>query len=207
MKTKKITKYWRISKILDAVPDSVEAMMEFGLHCFGCAANTQERLHEGMKVHGFDEDEVNNLVEQINQIYADQQKQENKLAEPDENDFYLEQEIKDGQPSYQLAGLNFTQAAFDAIHELSQGKKALFIKVEAGGCNGYSYTYDYSQKPESGQHTFTLSPDMDILMDTFSYNKLKGSQVDFKGGLHGSGLTFTNPNTKSECHCGASVGF
>ena len=33
---------------------------------------------------------------------------------------------------------------------------------------------------------------------------LKGSVVDYKGGLLGSGFSFTNPNAKRSCGCGTS---
>lgn len=205
MTIKKITKYWRISKILETVPDSVEVMIEQGLHCYGCSANTEERLYEGMQTHGFTDEQIDQVVLEINSIYEQQQKNADKLLEPSENDFILEQTILEGERAYKIAGVTLTQKAFDAIQNLSDGKPCLSIKVEAGGCNGYSYKYQYTDQPHD--HTFTLSPDLDICMDTFTHNKVKDSVVDFEAGLHGSGLVFTNPNAKNACHCGVSVGF
>lgn len=205
MTIKKITKFWRISKILETVPDSVEVMIEQGLHCYGCSANTEERLFEGMETHGFSEDQIDQVVDEINDIYAEQQKNADKLQEPTESDFYIEQQMQNGELTYKVAGVVLTQRAFDAIKDLREGNTCLLIKVEAGGCNGYSYKYEYSSQPQG--HVFTLTSEIDICMDTFTFNKVKDSIVDFEAGLHGSGLVFNNPNAKNECHCGVSVGF
>jgi iron-sulfur cluster assembly protein len=205
MTIKKITKFWRISKVLETIPDSVEVMIEQGLHCYSCKANTEERLYEGMEVHGFTDQQIDEVVDAINDIYAKQQQEANKLQEPIEADFCLEQQIQDGQQVYKIAGVILTQKAFEAIHDLREGKPCLTIKVEAGGCNGYSYKYQYAN--QTHDHIFTLSPDIDICMDTFTFNKVKDSTVDFEAGLNGSGLVFNNPNAKNECHCGVSVGF
>jgi len=200
-----ITKHWRISRILEEVPESIEPMMEIGLHCFGCSANTEERLNEGMQVHGFSDEQIEQLVDSINKIQ--EKNKEAKMKKPQESDFLLERKITGNKSYYQIAGLLITESAFDIIHELGQGKSGLHIQVEAGGCSGYSYKYNYLDKAPKDTETYTLSGDIDIYMDNFTFDKLHGSIVDYKKGLQLSGLVFKNPNAKDSCHCGVSVNF
>ena len=43
-----------------------------------------------------------------------------------------------------------------------------------------------------------------IVIDPGSYLYLIGMTLDFDGGLHGQGFTFSNPNATKTCGCGAS---
>lgn len=201
----KITKFWPISKIMDIYPDSVEYMMEIGLSCFSCSANTEERLNEGMKLHGFSDAEIDQLIEKINTGF--QTYRETKMKIPTEADFNLEIIQEANTKYYRLAGLMFTETAYDALHELLDEFKGLQIRLDAGGCSGYSYTYDFKNAPEEDEKTFTLSEKLELYMNDFTFNKLHSSIVDFKFGIKDAGLKFINPNIKDACHCGTSVGF
>lgn len=204
VKPTKITKYWPIHKILEELPDSVELMLEIGLHCFGCAANTEELLHEGMKIHGFTNEEIDDFVERLNLLFKDHQQAQ--IKKPLESDFNLELIHEGNKTYYKIAGLLIAESAYKALHEL-QTQPAIQIRVEAGGCNGYSYIYEYQNTPQDDEQIYTLSEDLDIFMNDFTYDKLSDSVVEYESGLKGSGLTFKNPNVKDACHCGSSVGF
>lgn len=204
IKPRKITKYWPIHRILEELPDSVELMLEIGLHCFGCSANTEELLHEGMKIHGFTDEDIDEFVERLNLLFQDQK--EAQIKKPLEEDFNLEMIREGNKTYYKIAGLMFAESAYKALHEL-QNKPALQIRVEAGGCNGFSYIYEYQDTPEEDEQIYSLSGDLDLFINDFTYDKLSGSIVEYESGLKGSGLTFKNPNVKDACHCGASVGF
>ena len=43
-----------------------------------------------------------------------------------------------------------------------------------------------------------------IFVDRKSFVFLRGTTLDFEGGLNGKGFTFVNPNAKSSCGCGSS---
>lgn len=200
----KIHKDMTIADIIDTVPESVEVMQAAGLHCVGCSANLYETLEEGMMGHGFPAEAVDALVEEIN-IHAAKAQPEKR--EPTPEDAVLQKIEKDGETLYKIAGMSFTDKAVNALKELSGDKTALQLRVEAGGCSGYSYRYDFADKPADDEKVYDLSDDMQIFMNDFSFDKLHGSEIDFESGLHGSGLVFRNPNAKSGCGCGSSVGF
>lgn len=47
-------------------PKAAELLAEFGLHCISCFANSFDTLEMGAKVHGMDDDEVDDMIEEIN---------------------------------------------------------------------------------------------------------------------------------------------
>lgn len=197
----KIEKTMTIAQILELVPASVTLMEQLGLQCVGCSANMFETLEEGMLGHGFTDEDVNQLSNAINELY--QQIKELETNSPTEADMKADKTAE----GYKIAGVLMTENAFSALHELRAGKKGLAIAIEPGGCSGFKTFYDFADEPVGEQKTYTLSEDFSLFIDDFTFNKLYGSHVDFKSGLHGSGLTFSNPNAKKSCGCGKSMGF
>jgi iron-sulfur cluster assembly accessory protein len=205
----KITKSWPINKILEIYPDSVTYMQEIGLSCFSCSANTQERLNQGMKLHGFTNEQIDELVAKINQGF--QIYQSENLKTPTPADFTVEKIVEttanDSTTYYKIAGLLFTQTAYDALHELIEDLAGLQIKIDAGGCSGYSYLYDFTNSAQPDEDSFAFSSRLQLFINPFTFNKLSGTIIDFKFGIKDAGLKFINPNIKDSCHCGTSVGF
>src|SRR5919199_883217 len=80
---------------------------------------------------------------------------------------------------------------------------ALRVFVSPGGCSGLSY--GMSLEEESDEGDFTVEQEgLRILVDEFSANYVKGSQIDYVSGLMGAGFTVRNPNAKRACACGQS---
>lgn len=64
----KITKDMAIAEIIEKKPDSAKIMFEYGLHCIGCRVAAWESLEEGCKVHGLDEEKINEMIKKINRL-------------------------------------------------------------------------------------------------------------------------------------------
>lgn len=202
----KITKYWSVQKILDDVPGSVDCMIEYGLDCFACGADKSETLEEGTQAHGLSSEDLNNLIDEINSTWEKHRLQ--SLKKPEESDFQVQKIQETNKTYYKIASLMFTQKAHQAILDLQPDDKPfLKITLQAGGCSGYSYIYDYKREASPDDYQFQVSNKLTLLINPFSYDKLAKSVVDFQSGLQGSGLVFHNPNSKQNCHCGVSVGF
>lgn len=60
----KIDKNIKFSDLLEKHPESVEVLMESGMHCIGCPAAMFETLEQGAMAHGID---IKGLVEKINE--------------------------------------------------------------------------------------------------------------------------------------------
>ena len=79
---------------------------------------------------------------------------------------------------------------------------ALRLKVQGGGCSGFSYDLYFDQQQEI-DHAFE-SNGVKLICDQMSLMYLMGTEVDYVEGLHGAGFKFNNPNVKSTCGCGSS---
>ncbi|MDR1537678.1 MAG: DUF1858 domain-containing protein [Clostridiales bacterium] len=62
----KVSKDMIISDIISIDKGIVGILLQAGMHCIGCHASTGETLEDAGFVHGFDPQEVDQLVEYIN---------------------------------------------------------------------------------------------------------------------------------------------
>lgn len=79
----------------------------------------------------------------------------------------------------------------------------LRVGVKGGGCSGFNYTLDVTDKPSADDEVFT-SNGLRIVCDAKSYLYLNGTEVDFNDSMMQRGFVFNNPNAKGTCGCGAS---
>ena len=79
---------------------------------------------------------------------------------------------------------------------------ALRLKVQGGGCSGFSYDL-YFDQPQEMDRAFEIKG-VKLICDQMSLMYLVGTEVDYVEGLHGAGFKFINPNVKSTCGCGSS---
>jgi len=79
---------------------------------------------------------------------------------------------------------------------------ALRLKVQGGGCSGFSYDL-YFDQPQEMDRSFEVKG-VKLICDQMSLMYLVGTEVDYVEGLHGAGFKFINPNVKSTCGCGSS---
>jgi len=79
---------------------------------------------------------------------------------------------------------------------------ALRLKVQGGGCSGFSYDLYFDQAQETDR-PFEIKG-VKLICDEMSLMYLVGTEIDYVEGLHGAGFKFNNPNVKSTCGCGSS---
>jgi iron-sulfur cluster assembly accessory protein len=105
------------------------------------------------------------------------------------------------------AVVTVTPAAVEQIKAVHQSEpenagKPLRLYVEAGGCSGLQYGMVFDELRE-GDAVVEMDG-VKVVVDEFSSNYLRGSQVDFKDELTGGGFKITNPNARQSCGCGRS---
>lgn len=71
-----VTKDMLISEIVELVPGSQELITMAGLHCVGCVASKFESLEMGMRGHGYTDEEINELVQELNLLWQESQEDE-----------------------------------------------------------------------------------------------------------------------------------
>jgi len=70
-----VTKETPIGDIVRDFPIAVGALMEIGLHCFGCHSSSFETIGDGLRGHGMSEEEVDETIESLNKLITDAEKQ------------------------------------------------------------------------------------------------------------------------------------
>lgn len=87
--------------------------------------------------------------------------------------------------------------------EESKPSAGLRIAVVGGGCSGMSYKLDFQEAPESSDKVYEQDG-VRVFIDPKSFLYVKGLELDYSGGLNGTGFTFKNPNASKSCGCGTS---
>ncbi len=109
-------------------------------------------------------------------------------------------------PAPLASQVQITKEAIDRLRVVAseQGVELVGVRVgvTGGGCSGLSYVLDFEKEPRLGDSVFGDAPR--IFVDRKSLVFLRGTTLDFEGGLNGKGFVFKNPNAKAACGCGSS---
>lgn len=104
------------------------------------------------------------------------------------------------------ATVTLSSAAARRIKEIlaaEEGKSALRVSVEGGGCSGFSYKFDLDDQP--AEDDVVLERDeARVLIDNVSLVYMAGSEIDFVDNLMGQAFQIRNPNAVASCGCGTS---
>ena len=101
--------------------------------------------------------------------------------------------------------INFSKKAVEKINQLIAKKPSgtfFRIAVKGGGCSGFKYDFSFDREIDKNDLKHE-----NVIIDKFSLNILKGSEIDFSEELIGNSFKISNPKTKSSCGCGISFSF
>ena len=101
--------------------------------------------------------------------------------------------------------IDVTESAQDHINKIliSENSKFFRITVLGGGCAGFQYKFDFSQKANEDDLIFEYK-NASVLIDKTSIELIKGSKIDYVKELIGSSFKISNPQASSSCGCGTS---
>ena len=85
------------------------------------------------------------------------------------------------------------------------GEKESFVRVgvESGGCSGLKYHLDFDSVVHDDDKIFENNG-VKVVVNKKSFLYLVGTELDYSGGLNGTGFNFINPNANRTCGCGES---
>ena len=79
----------------------------------------------------------------------------------------------------------------------SESKRFAFLSVLGGGCSGFQYKWELTDKEEDG----IIVEDI-LVVDKIAEMFVIGCTVDYVREFGGSYLKVVNPNAKASCGCG-----
>ena len=185
-----VTKDMTIGDVVAKYPDAGMILTQWGLHCVGCHVNPYETIEQGSLGHGMTDEQIDSMVTEVNRFLSEQH-----TSPEDEGEEYT------GEPVVLTPGAAEKLAELMAKQNLAG--HGLRVQVMPGGCAGFSYNLDVEKERRDGDYV-TEQHGITIFVDKNSKQHLKGVNVDYVDGLHGSGFKIENPNATSTCGCGKS---
>jgi|TARA_B100001939_G_scaffold241501_1_gene208912 iron-sulfur cluster insertion protein len=98
-----------------------------------------------------------------------------------------------------------SKSALKRIVEVSKKNKKKFfrISIDGGGCQGFSYKFDFDDKISENDKVLDYS-EVKILIDSTSLGFINDAKLDFVEDMIGSYFKVSNPKATSTCGCGIS---
>jgi iron-sulfur cluster assembly accessory protein len=102
--------------------------------------------------------------------------------------------------------LNLTQSARNYLLGACFSEKSSSIRLEVigGGCAGFSYKWELSDKKDPMDSVIPLDDTHNLIVDDMSLLYVIGTEIDYEQKLGSSSLVIKNPNETSSCGCGKS---
>ena len=79
----------------------------------------------------------------------------------------------------------------------------LRVFVTGGGCSGKQYGMAFDDNVRAEDQVIEADG-VKVIVDEFSVQHIRGSEIDYVNSLMGAGFTVHNPNAVSSCSCGTS---
>ena len=98
-----------------------------------------------------------------------------------------------------------SKSALKRIVEVSRKNKKKFfrISIDGGGCQGFSYKFDFDDKISENDKVLDFN-EVKILIDSTSLEFINDAKLDFVEDMIGSYFKVSNPKATSTCGCGIS---
>ncbi|MEK7590898.1 MAG: DUF1858 domain-containing protein [Patescibacteria group bacterium] len=145
-----------VSAIVALLPESEPVLAEYGLHCFHCPANTVETLEQGCKGHGFTDEDIDELMTDINELF------QSKPRRPEELTITLDAAL-----------------ALKDVLQSEEGDRVLFVALDERG--GFCMECLPLQK---GMLLFShrKEPSVKVAAEPLTLARIGGSTIDFREG-------------------------
>lgn len=158
-----------IADILLELPESAEILASHGLSCTSCHLNQYEPLIDGIKTHGWSDEDAKRVLDDLNE------------AKSEQRDFNV------------LLPPVVTKSALSYIERLQSEnyKDSPYLKIEAETIDGErEYFLDFITTPEKEDKTFYLAS-IQLSIDPESLELLQKITIDYEKKEKEEGFTFT----------------
>lgn len=172
-----VSRDWTVAEIVGQYPQTVEVLSEYGLHCFGCHVSALESIEEGCRGHGFPEEDITLLIEDINDAI------ENMPVRPQT--------------------LLLTKDAAIGIREIAKGEEIKDQGLSVQANKDGSFYMEFRGAIEEGEKEFHNEevPDVRIWASILTLQRIGGATITFKEGKFKLEVGEGCCGGKGECGC------
>ncbi len=149
-----------IGDILSLMPEAAEILSSHGVSCASCHINAYETLQDGILGHGYDQDDLNSVLADLNECATDMgltdtsiPKEDPKLTE------YAAEKVKEFQTSQEKDGWGFRVEVLD-----NSGDNSYFL--------------DFEEKPEKND-IIVESQSIKMYLAPDSFRLLQNKTINF----------------------------
>ena len=149
-----------IGDILSLMPESAEILASHGVSCASCHINAFEILRDGILGHGYDEDDLQAVIADLNECAADMKLTDKSVPKQDPK---------------------LTEVAVEKIQEFqkAQNKEGWGFKIEVLDiAEDTSYFIDFYEKPEKNDIIITQES-IKLFLDPESFRFLQDRTINF----------------------------
>lgn len=153
-----IVRTMRVSEIVALLPQSEKLLGEYGMHCVGCQYNGLDTLEEGCHMHGFSDDDVDELLVELNTLAAE------VPARPQT--------------------LTITKEAAEGLKEVlkAQGHEGKVLEVDIDERGGFCMEVRDETPKDAMTFTHREVPDIRIVAVPLALARIGGATIDFRDG-------------------------
>ncbi len=145
-----------IADVVALFPGAEKILATWGLHCVGCGGMAFETISNGVRSHGYTDDDIAELVDDLNRGLAE---------EPD-------------RPQT----LTITKSAAEGFWKIAEqeGKTDHMLMVTVDGAGGFCMEFIPSKPEEALECTHAEVPQMKIFAPFLALKRIGGSTVDYR---------------------------
>lgn len=153
-----IVREMRVADIVALCPGSDRVFEAYGIYCAGCSMGGRESLLEATQIHGFDGNDLSELLEDLNALLTRQPRRQQTLT--------------------------VTEAAAKALAKVLKEEKktgsGLLVALDAGG----NFCMEFREEKLRDELVFSHAkhPNVKIFASPLTLGRIGGATVDFREG-------------------------
>ena len=145
-----------VQEVLTLCPNAYAIMAEYGLHCSSCAIGGKEILVDGCKMHGFDDEMIDALIEDLNDAIQEQ---------PD-------------RPAH----IDVTREAAEALSAVAEqeGITECFLAIVMDGNGGFCMEFQDEPEKDSNMFAHDDFPKVNVAVSPTILWRIGGAKIDYR---------------------------
>lgn len=187
-----IHRHMPILEIVTLIPRAKSVLAEYGLHCFSCFGSETENLAEGCRVHGFSDEEISELVDDLNQMLNDLPPRPQTLELTAEAARAFRKVAKED-----AAANRRSERKGKSGRRGNRASIGLSVVADASG----GFCVEFRQKPCASDRIFENpeEPGVRIFASPLTLRRIGGAVIDFREGRFK--LDLPEDAQKTGCDC------